>query len=305
MEYKIAGYITVYEDKRAAINCLQAIQSQTIPVDLIIVIDNSQINLFKDLANASLLVHHFPSNVGIGQGIKMALDYVTRNNYQFLWTFDQDSIPEPNCLEILVANYERLSKAYNYEIGIIAPTSYDKRTNKIIESAIFCNDHFAGLKHIETVDFYECDAPITSGSLISISAACSIDSPSADLFIDGIDLDYGLRLRQRGFHNLIVTKAIMYHNFGSPLRVRLFNTYRYIQHYSALRHYYICRNHTYLETRYSKGFYKITSCMRRIKYLLSSLFWITMYDYGGKHIKIWACLLGTYHGLQGKLVKTW
>jgi len=35
------------------------------------------------------------------------------------------------------------------------------------------------------------------GSLISIAAAKPF--PRADLFIDGVDLDYGMRLRQKAF----------------------------------------------------------------------------------------------------------
>jgi len=97
----------------------------------------------------------------------------------------------------------------------------------------------------------------------------------------------------------------MHHDFGNPIQVKFGNKYRYIQQYSALRHYYICRNHTYLEIRYAQGFYRFTSFIRRIKYLLSSLFWIVIYGHESKYIKIWACLLGTYHGLQGKLGKTW
>jgi len=305
MEQRVAAYITIYEDEEAATKCLQAIKSQTVPIALIFIVDNSKEKLLKDLIDTSISVHHFPLNIGIGQGLILALEHVTKEDYQFLWTFDQDSIPALNCLEILLTTYNHLSQQYNYEIGIISPTSSDTRTSKVIESTIFANDHFAGLKHNENVEFYECDAPITSGSLISVAAAQSIAPPDAELFIDGIDFDYGFRLRQKGFHNLVVTKATMFHNLGNPMRVKFINQYRYVHQYPALRHYYICRNHTYLETRFSQRFYRFTSWIRRIKSLFTRIFWITLYDRDDKYLKVWACLLGTYHGFIGKLGKLW
>jgi rhamnosyltransferase len=97
----------------------------------------------------------------------------------------------------------------------------------------------------------------------------------------------------------------MFHNLGNPMRVKFINQYRYVYQYPALRHYYICRNHTYLETRFSQRFYRFTSWIRRIKSLFTRIFWITLYDRDDKYLKVWACLLGTYHGFIGKLGKLW
>ena len=306
IEPKIVVYITCYQDEKSANICIQAIKSQSIKVTAIFIVDNSNIPLLiSDNINNLISIKHYPNNVGIAQGLLEALEWSINKKYDFLWTFDQDSIPTVTCLETLLFNYYQLSQKDHYKVGIIAPTASDIKTGEVVEGATFFHDHFLGVKHNPTLDFYECDAPITSGSLISLLAAQTIAPPSADLFIDGIDLDYGLRLKQKGFHNLIVTKAVMFHNFGSPLKVKFMNKRRFLQQYSALRHYYICRNHTYLETRFSQGYYRFTSVLKRIKYLISSIFWIVIFDPENKYLKIWACLLGTYHGLQGKLSKNW
>ncbi|MDY6899721.1 MAG: glycosyltransferase family 2 protein, partial [Cyanobacteriota bacterium] len=127
----------------------------------------------------------------------------------------------------------------------------------------------------------------------------------ADLFIDGIDMDYGLRLKQNGYHNLIVPQAILEHKFGNPVKVKFFKKESFFQKYSALRHYYICRNHTYLATRYAKGWYTITSCYRRIKYMIHHILLILLHESEQKLLKIWACLKGTFDGFIGKLGKKW
>ncbi|BAY62447.1 glycosyl transferase family protein [Calothrix brevissima NIES-22] len=304
--YKIAAYITAYEDPKAVMDCLNAIACQSFAVDKVLILDNSTKNPLSHLINQeNIIIKFHPENIGIGAGLNWAIKWAIEQEYDFLWSFDQDSTPTANCLEILLKIYHQLSQEDNYQIGIIAPTPCDPRTGNVIEGAVFLNDRFQGLQHNHTVEFYECDSPITSGSLVSLAAAKTISPPCAELFIDGIDFEYGMQLRQKGFHNLIVTQAIMHHNFGNPIQVKFMNKYRYIQQYSALRYYYICRNHTYLETRFSQGYYRFTCLIWRIKYMLYSTFWISLYDLDNKNLKIWACLLGTYHGLIGNLGKNW
>jgi rhamnosyltransferase len=302
---KVAAYITCYQDCESANRCIQAIESQSIQIEYIYIVDNSENPLLLNNNSQLSSIHHYPNNIGIGEGLVKALAWAIDQGYNFLWTFDQDSIPTPSCLEILLETHDRLAQTANYKIGIIAPTPFDLRTKTVVTSTIFADDHFAGLKHNENTDCYECDAPITSGSLISLAAAQSISSPSQDLFIDGIDFDYGLRLRKKGFHNLVVPKAIMYHELGNPIQVNFLNKNRSIEQYPALRHYYICRNHTYLVIHFAKGYYRLTSLMRRIKHMLVSILWILLYDRDNKQLKIWACFLGTYHGAIGKLGKCW
>jgi rhamnosyltransferase len=302
---KVAAYITCYQDLESIIKCIEAIKSQSVEVERIFIIDNSKSPLSFDSNDDKLFVSNYPDNIGISGGFSKALEWAIDKKYDFLWLFDQDSIPEQNCLKILLKMYYKLNKIGDYEIGIVAPVANDIRTGNIIEGAFFSKDHFKGVKHNNRVDYYECDSPITSGSLISLSSARKIPNTWLNLFIDGIDWDYGLQLKKKGYHNLIITNAFMDHNFGSPIKVKFMNRHRYLQQYSALRHYYISRNHTYLETRSSQGYYLYTSFIRRIKYLLSSIFWIGLYDGQNKCLKSWACLLGTYHGLIGKLGKLW
>lgn len=300
---KILIYITFYQDKFGVNQCLTGIHNQTYSIGKTFIIDNSE-KLIINTNNPDLIIKHYPENIGIGAGIKEALEFAIVENYDFVWTFDQDSIPTPNCLEILLNNYENLNKE-DFQIGIIAPTAIDQSNNKIVEGASFNKDIFMGYTPKNPNLPYECDAPITSGSLISLKAAKMIDPPRSDLFIDGVDLDFGYRLKQKGFHNIIVPDAIMYHNFGNPKTVKFFNQELIFQQYSALRYYYICRNHTYLETRFAQNFYKLTSTLKRLKYMIYTIIKIMLYDRDQTLIKIYACLLGTFHGFIGKLGKLW
>lgn len=297
--YRVAAYITAYEDAPALNLCLRGIGAQGGGVEQVLVVDNSRQPLALDpMGDLSIQVQHHPENIGIAAGIGIAIDWAIAQGYDFLWMFDQDSQPTPDCLELLLQVYRERSRA-EYPIGILGPTALDARTGQIVQPARFLADRFEGYKAPSTDQPFECDAPITSGSLLWLPTRAQVPPPDRRLFIDGVDLEYGLRLRQAGFHNLIVPAAIMYHRFGEPLRLKLWGRRPVIQVYSPLRHYYICRNHTYLELSHARGRFRWTGAVRRIKYAIHTTILILLFTPGAKWAKVWACWLGTYRGFCG------
>ena len=305
--YTVAAYITAYEDAIALNECLTAIRSQSFPIKQIIIVDNSprSLNLLDDnRAGDRLLIWHHPENIGIAGGMALAIQWTVQRGYDFLWTFDQDSAPAVDCLERLLEAYAELATE-TYAVGMMAPTAIDARTGQIVKPSLFLGDRFRGFLPANPITPYACDAPITSGALVWLQTVDRVAPPNVGLFIDGIDLDYGWRLRQAGFHNLVVPNAAMYHRFGEPFQVELCGRKKVFQLYSPLRYYYICRNHTYLELQHSKGWYRFTCCLIRLKFLLLTLLKILVFDSDAKPQKAIACIMGTYHGFLGKLGKTW
>ena len=303
--YTVAAYITAYEDAIALNACITALRSQSYPLKQIIIVDNSPQPLPLADANRTddrLLVWHHPDNIGIAEGMARAIQWAAERGYDFLWTFDQDSAPAGDCLVKLLNAYAELATA-DYAIGMMAPTAMDARTGQIVKPSLFLGDRFRGFLPENPIAPYECDAPITSGALVWLKTVDRVKPPNIGLFIDGIDLDYGLRLRQAGFHNVIVPDAAMYHRFGEPFQVEVFGRKKAFQLYSPLRYYYICRNHTYLELRHARGWYRFTCGLRRVKFLVLTLLKIVVFESGLKRQKAIACIVGTYHGFFGKLGK--
>ena len=303
--YRIAAYITAYEDVQALNACLSALQAQTRSLDQILVIDNSRQPLPLEPQHANdpkLRVFHHPENIGIAAGIQFAVELAIAEHYDFLWTFDQDSQPMPTCLETLLQGYVELNDP---EIAIVAPTAIDARTGATIEPARFLDDRFEGYKAPTVTEPFECDAPITSGSLLWLKTHETVATPDPQLFIDGVDLDYGLRLRHAGFKNYIIPTAIMNHRFGEPVILRFAQKKKVIQIYSALRHYYICRNHTYLELSYSQGKNRVRCALKRIKFAIRNSITILIFEPRSKLKKLLACMIGTYHGFRGDLSHSW
>jgi len=302
--HHIVAYITAYEDPQAVQRCLDGINQQSQVVEAIIIVDNSvQFPLTESAlnTNAKLTLKSYSENMGVAGGLRIAIAWALEQNYDFLWTFDQDSVPASDCLEKLLTTYQ-MFHASDYPLGIIAPTAWDSQTETIITAANFDQDQFLGYSYPDATVPYECDAPITSGSLVSLTAAQRVFSysPIAELFIDGVDLEYGMSLKAQGYHHLIVPDALLYHRFGYPRIVTFLGKQKQIYQYSSLRHYHLCRNYTYLTLRYAQGKFRLSALKRRLTYLIKISLLIWLFDTsskGDKIRKIWACWRGTGAGI--------
>jgi rhamnosyltransferase len=310
MDSKIAAYITAYQDLPCVQACVKSLENQSFNLQKLLIIDNSQkpLNLHIQISHT---IQYHPDNIGIGGGLKIAIQWAIDNKFDFLWTFDQDSQPNPDTLEILLSDYQLLQQK-NIPVGIISPTIIDVQTGTILPNDLnkkyrlksyspqLNSSPFPYYEH----KLYQCDVVITSGSLINLQAAKNIPLPNPDLFIDGVDWEYCLNMRKHGYHICVSEKTTMQHNFGTYLTH--LNKSHPIYIYSPLRYYYINRNHTYIETRLSDHpYYKTLSYLHRIKSLIKKIGKIVVYEPDQKLIKIWASCLGFYHGLIGKLGKTW
>jgi len=308
--YKVAAYITLYKDIDAIEKCLSCLYEQTYPIDKIFIVDNSPKRLDSLVFNNEKIIIDFhPENIAIAEGLNIGINWAIENKYDFLWTFDQDSEPNVDTLEILLSEYEYLAQC-DIPVGIIAPTIIEIQTQQILPNAVRKSYRFEpfaptpSLFHYYREKLYQCDVVITSGSLINLQSAKQIPLPNPDFFIDGVDMDYCLKIGQHGYHVCVTQKAFMKHNFGTYLTTIWKKTPIYI--YSSLRYYYINRNHTYIETRLSsKPIDIILSFIHRLTILIKNIVKIILFEPDQKPLKIWASCLGFTHGLIGKLGKTW
>lgn len=303
IQYRVCAFTTAFNDAQALVRCLQAILAQSHDVLEILVIDNSPAPLLKYDDFERVKFYNHPENLGVARAFRLALEWSQSHNYDFLWAFDQDSEPAADCLKKLLAGFHKYHDPVLFPIAQIAPLIVDARANRYLIGANFNRFRFQeiSLQTVTSQLCVRCDAPITSGCLISTAAACRVQPPKDGLFIDGVDLDFGMKLRQIGFYSLTIIEAKMAHRLGEPLQIYWRGKPRYIQNYSPLRSYYLFRNHTYLELLYSTGiFNKTLAFLHRLNCLLKELVATLLYR-PCKLVKCQAVLLGTYHGVIGRL----
>lgn len=307
--YKIAAYITAYQDTQALEKTIAAIQKQSYSISEIFIIDNSQTPIISETNYQNIRVEFHPENIGVDGGLKIAIKWAIEKAYDFLWLFDQDSQPLPNTLEILLTKYQELS-IQNHHIGIIAPQILDINTSQQFPGYIFQDYKFVPFPgHSETDDYYTCDGVITSGSLVNLNAAKSVKLPQGNLFLDAVDYTYCMNFRHQGYEVIVVKNTIMPHRLGnySQVKDRLSKINNPIITFTCLpsRYYYACRNHTYFETRQSNKRMLHFCLIHRFKMLMNMIIRIIRYEPDLVLLKIWACTFGTFDGLRGRLGKVW
>ncbi|MBV6623513.1 MAG: glycosyltransferase family 2 protein [Rivularia sp. (in: Bacteria)] len=307
--YKIAAYITAYQDIEALEKTIEAIKQQSYKICKIFIVDNSLEPIISATKYQDIIVEHHSENIGVDGGLNISIKWAIEQGYDFLWLFDQDSEPLTDSLEILLGKYQALS-AKNQNIGIIAPKIFDINTSQEFPGHIFQNYKFVPKPgYLEAEDYYDCDGVITSGSLVNLNAAKSVGIPQNNFFLDAVDYAYCMKFRQLNYEIIVVKNTELKHRLGnySKVKDRHSKTQNEIVTFtcSPSRYYYACRNHTYFETRQSNKRMLYLCLIHRFKFMINMINRITRYEPDLVFLKVWACTFGTFDGLRGRLGKTW
>ena len=249
----LAGCVILYNPDRSII---KNIESYLNFLNVLYVVDNSDdidIDLVNDLCLLSANIIHIPqhNNIGVAPALNLSARLAINEKYDWLLTMDQDSY---------FHRTDFFNKwpglALNDKIGLIA-ASYTLEYDRWQEgySAEFNEIHFA----------------ITSGNVINLKGWDEVGGFEDKLFIDEVDHDYCLKLRENGYKILISREIVMTHQIGEfypdDLTSDTANKKRIL--HSPVRYYYMSRNVLYLCKKYFFTDFKFV--LARFYYLMKSL----------------------------------
>lgn len=218
-------------------------------VDRAIVVDNGSapatldwLRTLAGSADTGIELIELGGNRGIAAaqnaGIRRALDAAAR----FVLLMDHDSLPDRDMVARLQAAAVRL-EADGRRVAAVGPRYLDARQNN---PPPFIRVHGLRLHRQpcpspDTVA--EVDYLIASGSLIPRAALEAVGPMDEALFIDYVDIEWGLRAGGLGWQSFGVCAAAMAHDLGEqPIEF----LGRALPSHSALRHYYHFRNAVWL-----------------------------------------------------------
>jgi rhamnosyltransferase len=267
-------------------------------VQAIVVVDNGSHNfsefsgLLHTFCAAGCTVLPQLTNLGIAKAQNIGIETARSFGASYVALFDQDSEPLPQMIQQL-HNAILLKQLQGFRVACVGPNYVDDRRPtpppfirfeglKLVRAT--CNE----LDSIVPVDYL-----IASGTLVPLSSLHEVGLFREDLFIDYVDIEWGLRAKTLGFSSFGVCAARMRHSLGEqPLEI--FGR-KYPLH-SPLRHYYHFRNAVllYRDARFPSN-WKVVDCWRLIlKYGAYSLFASPRFQ----HFRMMT--LGIYHGLIDK-----
>lgn len=290
----IAVIVAYYPERSGLLRLLDTLAKQ---VDRVVVVDNS-----ADQSLSLWLVTRFRSNehlirFGDNRGVATAqntgIAWAREQGADFVVLFDQDSEPAPDMIERLVEAAEAMV-AQGYIVAAVGPRYLDVRQNN--------PPPFIRVRGLQ-VERCACTEPdaivpvdylISSGCLISMTTLDAVGAMTEELFIDYVDIEWGLRAKRFGYQSFGVCNASMWHSLGeSP--IQYFGSQ--IPLHSPLRHYYHFRNAVWL---YRQSWpplnWKLADAWRL---LLKYGFYTLFAQPRLKHFRMIS--LGLWHGLCGRM----
>ena len=238
----VAVTVTYNPDLPALETLFQALSPQ---VTEMIVIDNGSSNKAAIMTTGARFANcrcfWLGSNTGIANAFNRGISEARELGASHVALFDQDSLPEPEMIDKLYAATTELSRRGIKVAGVGARFVDDRMGNpppfiRIRNLRLY--RHVCRQGSIVPVDYL-----ISSGSLISEHVLGMVGVMNTDLFIDYVDIEWGLRAKGKGYQSFGVCDATMKHALGSePLALLGYK----LPVHSPLRHYYMFRNAVWL-----------------------------------------------------------
>jgi len=234
-----AGIVSYNPDISGLKRNVESILSQ---VGQIFIVDNASSNIseLKDAFSDFPVVWTLNSeNLGMAGALNQLLSQAESHDCEWILTLDDDSV----CNDEMVA--QLLTAAEHYDnIAVVAPRVVDGRTHKANTPD---DEPFSG--------FREINMCITAGSLTNVKAVLENGGFNEKLFIDHVDHEMCLRLKEYGYRIIKAGSAEIFQQFGAESSRRRFLWKVYTQRgYSPTRVYYQTRNSLFMVRKYGRKF---------------------------------------------------
>jgi GT2 family glycosyltransferase len=223
VSWSVASVTVAYNGAAGLQLQMDALIRQTRPLQEIIVIDNAS----TDGTNALLAskypqvtVLHMPENLGVGGGFAAGLAHAAiKNRHDWIWMFDQDSVPADNALESMLQGGTTLTSE-DGEVGILAALPVHPETGTCYEPLLWRDGYVRLSRALLAEPVCFADLVISSGCMVRRDVVENVGLPRADLFMYFLDFEYCLRARSHGYRIAVITKAKFTHRMGNARKVR-------------------------------------------------------------------------------------
>lgn len=301
---RVCAVVVTFNRRELLRECLRALEGQQRPVDHILVIDNASTDgtgelldaEFPGVENVRLEVNGGGSG-GFHEGVKRAY----AQGYDWMWLMDDDGIPNPDCLQLL------MEKAVPG--ACVLPVQQGREGKHGILG--WKGGRWLNLDHITKIPIgYPEGTPALApkdllftfvGPLISRAVVKRVGLPHGGFFIWFDDFEYAFRIRRLMKPNFIVVPdAIFHHDPAISWRqVRLLGIGKPKRRYTwaIWRGYYMSRNSLYTLTRTHKRW---PDTLVFLASQVRSLLAILLYD-PDRWPRAGALLRGLFDGALGRM----
>lgn len=257
---KTVAVVVTYNRKVLLEECINALLKQTTPLD-IIVVDNFSTDgteeVVKKYLSGNVKYFNTGANLGGAGGFNFGMKKACEGNYEYCWIMDDDTIPNPDALEVLVAKANEINNEFSFlsslalwTDGSLCNMNVQKVSSKTVQN-YKALDH--NIMQIDYASFVSC--------FINMKYVYEIGFPITDFFIYGDDMEYTMRLSQKA-PGYLVPHSTVVHKMGSNVGINVID----IEKERLDRYFYNFRNLCYIYKKYDQKEYRMHKL--KAKYLI-------------------------------------
>lgn len=245
---KVYGIVILYNPNLELLDRLyKTLKNQ---VDSVIFIDNSEDLAIKKEMNKWLMSIDSSNNIyldleknyGIAYAQNRGIVVAKKRGARFVLLLDQDSALPNNMVRDLLLIYTRLRED-GHKVATVGPSFLDEKTDELAKVIRHHNLRVHKSTPNQASSFEVADYIISSGSLISIEVLDKVGNMDERLFIDWVDIEWGMRAKRYGYASYVAPRVIMRHSIGDEY-VNFGD--KNINLHTDFRNYFIVRNSIYL-----------------------------------------------------------
>lgn len=175
-------------------------------------------------------------NIGLAAALNQGLWEAAKSQSTWCLLLDQDTEVDLDLVGGLAETF--LACPGRESIGLLAPNYRSPGGQR--------------LAYPEATPWQELETAVTSGSLVAISAVQCAGGMREAFFIEGIDIEFSLRIRAAGLQLIASGRPLMTHGAGKAEERRLFGRTILVSHHSPWRCFMQFRNLTWTLWRYRR-----------------------------------------------------
>jgi rhamnosyltransferase len=302
---RVLAHIHTFNDADIIDATIAAVLRQTRPVDGIIVVDNGSTDdtLERPSVNHVAVLRH-PENRGTSGAVYSGFRFALERDYDWIWVFDADSVPEPDALKTLLDLYTGWPRSLQDETGFLACLPHNLQDGLPLHGGLFTRHGLAPARPASGERYYRCNFTIWSGCLYRLAAVRQIGLPNPDYVLDWGEYEYAYRVMKAGYKAFIHIDAVLQHNIRgytsvNPSEVKLGPATSAVHEFPPIRCYYTCRNMFYFALYdFAEGRFGLLRSMGWRVLLLPVSFLLRPRTHGEQ---ILACFRGIWHGATGNI----
>lgn len=216
-DIKISVVVVTYNRKYLLLECIQALLKQTIKLYTIYIINNNStdgtdafIKQKININDTNIKIINLDVNLGGSGGFNYGMQLAYKNNSDYVWLMDDDTVAFPDSLEKLFKAYQVL---LNQNIGFVCSHVdwIDRTPHKmnLPHIKLIVNDY--PFNYFAKYNFFLIKSCSFVSVLIPRYVISSAGFPIKEMFIWGDDLEYFTRLNKLKFLGIYVPESIVIH----------------------------------------------------------------------------------------------